>query len=108
VFGPDGNLYVASFQTSSILEFDGTNGTFLRTLVSPGSGGLLNPSALIVSEGDLFVAGGASNDHDRPSRTIRNASPFDKSEGNHPSATEPGHGGPQIHGLRDSGREEAL
>ena len=62
VFGPDRNLYVASLQTSSILEYDGTNGGFLRTLVSHGSGGLLNPSALIVSDGVLFVAGGGSND----------------------------------------------
>src|SRR5262249_34024294 len=44
VFGPGGNLYVAS-QTpnNAVLAFDGTTGVFIRTYVAPGAGGLVDP-----------------------------------------------------------------
>jgi len=35
-FGPDGNLYVANFETSSILRFDGSTGEFMGTFASGG------------------------------------------------------------------------
>lgn len=35
-FGPDGNLYVANFETSSILRFNGSTGEFMGTFASGG------------------------------------------------------------------------
>ncbi len=35
-FGPDGNLYVTSFFTNSILKFDGRTGDFLGTFAAGG------------------------------------------------------------------------
>jgi hypothetical protein len=66
VFGPGGDLYVgsadasgnatASPHTSTVLRFQGpggpTPGAFLGTFVTPDSGGLRYPSALIFSETD--------------------------------------------------------
>lgn len=36
--GPDGNLYVGSLSTDSVLRFDGTTGQFLGTFVGPETG----------------------------------------------------------------------
>jgi len=38
-FGPDGNLYVPSFFSGTVLVYDGATGGFLRQLVGPASGG---------------------------------------------------------------------
>jgi hypothetical protein len=63
LFGPAGNLYVASTDlpafsrtakphTSTVLRYDGTTGAFLGTFVTPDSGGLRYPDALLFSETD--------------------------------------------------------
>ena len=76
VFGPDGNLYVASgnFFTApdgpaykgddppgAVLKFEGptgpTPGAFLGTFIAGGSGGLANPLGLLFGpDGDLYVS----------------------------------------------------
>lgn len=57
VFGPDGKLYVSSFETDAVLRYDGATGAFLDVFVAPGSGGLDGPDAGMVfgPGGDLFV-----------------------------------------------------
>jgi hypothetical protein len=57
VFGPDGNLYVAS--GGDVLRYDGRTGEFLGTFVPDGTGGL--PSALHLAfgpDGNLYVSHG--------------------------------------------------
>ena len=62
VFGPGGDLFVASFNNDRILRYDGTTGAFLETFV--GSGTALNgPDAGMVfgPDGRLYVPGFFSN-----------------------------------------------
>lgn len=56
-FGPDGNLYVASFETDSVLRYDGATGTFLGDFVPAGGGGLDGPDAGLTfgPDGHLYV-----------------------------------------------------
>jgi hypothetical protein len=66
-FGPDQNLYVASFNscspgpdcattTGEILRFDGKSGKFLDVFVADGVGGLEHPGGIAFgTNGDLFV-----------------------------------------------------
>ncbi|MCP4783031.1 MAG: protein kinase [Fuerstiella sp.] len=62
-FGPDGNLYVASINTDSILRYNGTTGAFLDTFVPTGSGGLDNPIGMLFdADGNLNVASGLSHE----------------------------------------------
>lgn len=61
-FGPDGNLYVASFDTNTVLRFDGTTGAFMDTFVTAGSGGLVSPhGSTFGPDGDLFVGSAGTN-----------------------------------------------
>ncbi|MBL9123926.1 MAG: SMP-30/gluconolactonase/LRE family protein, partial [Planctomycetaceae bacterium] len=56
-FGPDGNLYVASRFTDSILRYDGHTGALLDTFVPPRSGELNNPFFLTFGpDGQLYVS----------------------------------------------------
>jgi hypothetical protein len=56
-FGPNGNLYVSSYRTSSVLEYDGTTGASLGTFIAAGSGGLSGPHFLSFRpNGFLYVS----------------------------------------------------
>lgn len=63
VFGPTGELLVGSFNTDSVLRYDGTTGAFLGVLVGSGAGGLNGPDAGMVlgPDGALHVPGFYSN-----------------------------------------------
>jgi hypothetical protein len=55
-FGPDGNLYVASGDTNSILRYDGVTGELKDVFVSSGSGGLQRPFVPTFGpDGNLYV-----------------------------------------------------
>ncbi|MFL5357947.1 hypothetical protein [Archangium sp.] len=57
VFGPDGNLYIASFGSRNVLRYDGRTGAFLDVFVPPGSGGLGAPGELAFGPDDnLYVS----------------------------------------------------
>ena len=57
LFGGDGLMYVASFNSDSILRYDELTGEFVDVFVPSGSGGLDGPDAGMVfgPGGDLFV-----------------------------------------------------
>jgi outer membrane protein assembly factor BamB len=58
-FGPDGNLYVGSLNTNSVLRYSATTGAFLGAFVTSGSGGLTTPALEGLSfrpDGKLYVA----------------------------------------------------
>src|SRR5262249_33634445 len=56
ILGRDGNLYVSSFNTNSVLRYSGTTGDFFDAFVPAGSGGLINPRGLVVGpDGSLYV-----------------------------------------------------
>jgi DNA-binding beta-propeller fold protein YncE len=67
LFGPDGALYVSSFDSDAILRYDGSSGAFIDVFVSTGSGGLDGPDAGTVfgPDGDLYVPGYYSNTIER-------------------------------------------
>jgi len=61
-FGPDGNLYVASFGNNTVLRYNGTTGAFMNTFVTPGLGGLASPHGSAFGPGgDLFVGSAGTN-----------------------------------------------
>src|SRR5262249_55044557 len=65
-FGPEGNLYVANFSTSTVVKFDGTTGAGLGTFVAAGSGGLNGATGLAFGpDGKLYVS---SRDSDQVMR----------------------------------------
>jgi hypothetical protein len=54
-FGPDGYLYVASANTSSVLRYDPVTGASAGTFIATGSGGLEQARGLLFSNGYLYV-----------------------------------------------------
>jgi len=57
VFGPDENLYVASYGTSEVLRYERQTGVFLGAFVTSGSGGLTSPRSLAFGpDGNLYVS----------------------------------------------------
>lgn len=57
IFGADGNLYVASFDTDAVLRYDGADGHFIDVFVTAGAGGLNGPDAGMAfgPDGHLYV-----------------------------------------------------
>ncbi|MEQ1830198.1 MAG: LamG-like jellyroll fold domain-containing protein, partial [Pirellula sp.] len=43
-YGPDGNLYVGSLNTSEVLRYNATTGAFMGSFIASGSGGLSAPA----------------------------------------------------------------
>lgn len=61
VLGPDGNLYVASAGTNSVISYAPT-GQMIGTFVTSGSGGLSNPRAIAFGpDGNLYVSSVTNN-----------------------------------------------
>ena len=56
-FGPDGNLYITSFATDEVLQFDGTTGAFLGEFIPAGTGGLDEPVGLAFGLDGLIYVG---------------------------------------------------
>jgi hypothetical protein len=62
IFGPDGNIYVASADTNSVLRYDPT-GEFINAFVPSGSGGLSSPWDLTFGpDGNLYVSSVNNNE----------------------------------------------
>lgn len=61
--GPDGKLYVASFNSDDVKRYDATTGAFLGIFVAAGSGGLNGPDAGMTfgPDGHLYVPSFFSN-----------------------------------------------
>lgn len=59
LFGPDGALYVSSFDGDAVLRYDGVTGEFIDEFVVAGAGGLDGPDAGMTfgPDGDLYVPG---------------------------------------------------
>lgn len=56
-FGPDGNIFVASRFTDSILRYDGRSGSLMNVFVPPRSGDLNSPFFLVFGpDGQLYVS----------------------------------------------------
>ena len=46
-FGPDGHLYVSSFDSDEVLRYNGMTGAFIDAFVTAGNGGLDCPTSLL-------------------------------------------------------------
>ena len=56
-FGPDGNIYVNNYASSSVLRYDATTGAFIDTFVAPFSGGFQGSSAMAFGpDGNVYLA----------------------------------------------------
>jgi serine/threonine protein kinase/tetratricopeptide (TPR) repeat protein/sugar lactone lactonase YvrE len=62
-FGPDGDLFVASDATHSVLRYDRQSGAFLTAFVAPGAGGLVKPHGVAFGpDGNLYVSSVATGE----------------------------------------------
>jgi hypothetical protein len=58
---PEGDLFVVSTATHSVLEYNGTTGAFVGTFVTAGSSDLFGSNGLTLGpNGDLFVTSGVT------------------------------------------------
>ncbi|MBZ0281672.1 MAG: S8 family serine peptidase [Anaerolineae bacterium] len=62
IVGWNGSILVSSDESSQILHYAPTDGTFYGVLVSAGSGGLKNPSGMVLRDQDLYVASTDTNE----------------------------------------------
>jgi DNA-binding beta-propeller fold protein YncE len=63
VFGPDGNLYVASPFNSKVIGFNGSTGAYMGDFVPAGSGGLEHAEGLVFGpDGNLYVTSRDTNE----------------------------------------------
>jgi hypothetical protein len=70
--GPDGNVYVASQDSNSILRYNGSTGAFIDTFVAAGSGGLVGPYGVAFGpDGNLYVGGGTNSGGTTQSAVLR-------------------------------------
>jgi len=54
-------IYVSSFGSNSVLEYDAVTGAFIGTFVPPGSGGLTAPEGIVFGpDGNLYVTVGGT------------------------------------------------
>jgi hypothetical protein len=65
-YGPDANLYVASFNTHKVARYDSISGAYLGDFVTNGSGGLSGPNFMVfrppvVAAPELAIARASSN-----------------------------------------------
>jgi DNA-binding beta-propeller fold protein YncE len=61
-FDSQGNLYVDESVRNDVAMYDGVTGEFVKTFVSPGSGGLDNPQGISFGpDGDLYISSVLSN-----------------------------------------------
>ncbi|MDZ4724354.1 MAG: M12 family metallo-peptidase [candidate division Zixibacteria bacterium] len=58
IFGPNGNLFVAS-SSNAVLQYDGGTGTFIGSFVTSGSGGLNGPRGLAFRPSDNHLLVGS-------------------------------------------------
>lgn len=59
--GPDGDLYVSSYETDSVLRYDAGTGEYLGVFVASGLGGLNGPWGLLFVGNELLVASANNN-----------------------------------------------
>lgn len=66
IWGPNGNLLVACGDSNNVVEFDGSTGAYVRTVVQAGAGGVSGPWSLAIGpacRADMDRSGGlGSND----------------------------------------------
>src|SRR5207237_938407 len=56
-YGPDRNLYISSFDTGSVVEYDGSTGQLKTVFVKPGLGGLNGPAGVVFGpDQNLYVS----------------------------------------------------
>lgn len=60
-YGPDGNLYVPSFNSGDVLRYNGTTGAFIDKFIAAGSGGLSQPRQMIWRDGKVYVSSDNGN-----------------------------------------------
>jgi hypothetical protein len=61
-FGPDGDLFVASYNNDRVLRYDGETGNFKGAFVTPGSGGLDGPVGLLFTDDGVLLVSSENSD----------------------------------------------
>jgi streptogramin lyase len=61
VVGPDGKLYVPSFNSNAVLRFNATTGAFLDTFVAAGVGGMSQPRTILFRDSKVWITSDNGN-----------------------------------------------